>query len=125
MERMTYAMALEIAIASVEDVEVKEKLEALKQSLAKKSSSTKQTKTQKENLGIASIIFDALTFIGKPVTISELQAFCDELSPDKFTNQKLSAIIRQYVKSDDSGRIIKTVDKKKSYFAINPSFGEE
>lgn len=125
MEKMTYAIALDIAIASVEDTAVKEKLTALQASLAKKSTSSKPTKNQQDNLKIAEVIFEALAEIGKPVTISELQAFSEALAPDKFSNQKLSAIIRQYVKPDDSGCILKIVDKKKSYFSLNPSYGEE
>ena len=47
------------------------------------------------------------------MTVSEMQKASDKLA--EYSNQKISAILRKMV---DSGTIVKTVDKKKSYFSI-------
>ena len=82
--------------------------------LDKRAANKTATKTQKENEGIKSLILDTLTEIDKPVTISELQAFSADLAV--YTNQKLSALLTQ-MKAE--GTVVKTVEKKKSYFSVN------
>ena len=82
--------------------------------LDKRAANKTATKTQKENEGIKSLILDTLTEIDKPVTISEMQAFSADLAV--YTNQKLSALLTQ-MKSE--GTVVKTVEKKKSYFSVN------
>ena len=47
------------------------------------------------------------------MTVSEMQKASEMLAG--YSNQKISAILRKMV---DSGTIVKTVDKKKSYFSI-------
>ena len=81
--------------------------------LEKKASKSSQTKTQKENAILIESIFSALATVGRPVTITELQTEVDEMS--SYSNQKLSALLKKLV---DCGRVVKTVDKKKSYFSI-------
>ena len=82
--------------------------------LDKRAANKTATKTQKENEGIKALILDTLTEIDKPVTISEMQAFSADLA--KYTNQKLSALLTQ-MKAE--GTVVKTVEKKKSYFSVN------
>ena len=82
--------------------------------LDKRSANKTATKTQVENEGIKALILDTLTEIDKPVTISEMQTFSANLA--KYTNQKLSALLTQ-MKAD--GTVIRTVEKKKSYFSVN------
>lgn len=82
--------------------------------LDKRSANKTATKTQVENEGIKALILDTLIEIDKPVTISEMQTFSADLA--KYTNQKLSALLTQ-MKAD--GTVIKTVEKKKSYFSAN------
>ena len=63
MEKMTYVKALDVAIAtlSADQSEVKEKLEALKASIAKKNSAErKPTATQTANEGYKSAILSAM-----------------------------------------------------------------
>lgn len=75
-------------------------------------STSKPTKAQTENEVIKTAMVEMLVEIGKPLTISELMttpALC------AYSNQKLSALAKQLV---DSGIIVKTVDKKKSYFSV-------
>lgn len=73
--------------------------------------STKPTKAQAENDTIKAAIIVALDTLNKAVTISELMTR-EEFAG--YSNQKLSALMKQLV---DVGKVIKTVEKKKSYFA--------
>lgn len=81
--------------------------------LEKKHSKSGQTKTQKENLEIMEKVVSALEEVAKPVTISELQTANTEMA--EYSNQKLSALLKKLV---DSGRVVKTQEKKKSYFSV-------
>lgn len=80
--------------------------------LNKKSSKSGQTKTQKENVGIMDTIKEVLVDMGKPVTITEMQA--DERLAG-FSNQKLSALVKQLVAKNE---VVRTEDKKKAFFSI-------
>lgn len=79
--------------------------------LDKKAENKKPTKTQEENEVLKGVILDTLTNEG--VTVTELQGKSDELSA--LSNQKVSALLRQLI---TDGKVVKTVDKKKSYFAL-------
>ena len=79
--------------------------------LDKKAGSKKPTKTQAENVAIKDEILATLTSEG--ATVTEIQAKSDVLGA--LSNQKVSALLRQMV---DEGLVTKTVDKKKSYFAL-------
>lgn len=81
--------------------------------LEKKSSNSKQTKTQKENENIMTEILVALEKIGGKVTVTELMKSNDAMAA--YSNQKLSALLKKLV---DSGEVIKVVEKKKSYFSL-------
>lgn len=79
--------------------------------LSKKSNV--KTKTQKENEVLVERVFDALVTVGRPVTVSELQGADAEIGD--MSNQKVSALLKKLV---DAERVVKTVDKKKSYFSV-------
>ena len=79
--------------------------------LDKKADNKKPTKTQEENEVLKGVILDTLTNEG--VTVTELQSKSDELSA--LSNQRVSALLRQLVAD---GKVVKTVDKKKSYFVL-------
>jgi hypothetical protein len=82
--------------------------------LEKKNSKTGQTKTQKENEVLMIQLLEALAEFDKPVTVSE---FMKESSHEIATlsNQKLSALFKKLV---DSQKVVKTIEKKKSYFSV-------
>ena len=86
--------------------------------LNKKASSKSMTSNQKENEQIKAKIVQALVELGRPVTITELQANNGEMA--QYSNQKLSALIKQMVRSEDNpnGEITRAMDKKKAYFSI-------
>lgn len=79
--------------------------------LDKKSANKKATKTQTENVGYKAEIKAVLT--EKGATVTEIQGKSETLAG--LSNQRVSALLRQMV---ENGEVVKTVDKKKSYFAI-------
>ena len=111
--KMTYVKALEIAMNAVKDkIEVAEKLEALKASIAKKNSAErKPTATQKANMAYKGAIL-AFMKDGKKYTISELMKEVVELAD--LSNQRVSALVRQL---KDDGLVERTEEKRKAYFS--------
>ena len=89
--------------------------------LSRKNSKSGATKTQKENEIVANMLVEELAKIGKPITITDLMNTSEIVKSytlengNNLTNQKISAIFKQLV---DSQKIVKVVDKKKSYFSI-------
>ena len=89
--------------------------------LSRKNSKSGATKTQKENEIVANMLVEELAKIGKPITITDLMNTSEIIKSytlengNNLTNQKISAIFKQLV---ESNRIVKVVDKKKSYFSI-------
>lgn len=79
--------------------------------LDKKAANKKATKTQEENIGIKAEIKSVLTAEG--MTVTEIQSKSETLSA--LSNQRVSALLRQMI---EGGEVVKTVDKKKSYFAL-------
>ena len=100
------AMAEEMGRADIVDF-AKGRIEALE----KKAGSKKPTKTQTENVALKDTILSVMS--GKGMTVTEIQSKDNVLGD--LSNQKVSALIRQLV---DEGKVVKTVDKKKSFFSL-------
>ena len=89
--------------------------------LSRKNSKSGATKTQKENEIVANMLVEELAKVGKPITITDLMNTSEIVKSytlengNNLTNQKISAIFKQLV---ESNKIVKVVDKKKSYFSI-------
>ena len=86
--------------------------------LDKKSANKKATKTQEQNVGIKAEILNTLSEVG--VTVTELLAKSEVLGA--YQNQKISALLKQLI---DEGKVVKTYDKKKAYFALLPEVDVE
>lgn len=113
MTKMTNAMALEIAIATVENVEARAKLEKmLAQTLKKNSSERKPTATQTENVGLKSAIL-AFMETGKKYTVTDIMKCCAEVAG--LSNQRVSALVRQL---KDDGSLVREEIKRKAYFSL-------
>ena len=116
MEKMTKRDYFSKLIEIVEGAEVANETELVEflnrqiELVSKKR--TAQTKTQKENEVLVEKVYEALVAIGRPVAVDELRNTDENMAV--FSNQKLSALLKKLV---DAGRVIKTVDKKKSYFS--------
>ena len=130
--KMTQVSALELAvkvitnvmngidtdIASSELSEVITKLSGMAEKLAEKRSTPSKADKEKsaEHKAIADEIILVLSTeetVTNGMTVSEMQKASDKLA--EYSNQKISAILRKMV---DNGTIVKTTDKKKSYFSI-------
>ena len=89
--------------------------------LSRKNSKSGATKTQKENEIVANMLVEELAKVGKPITITDLMNASEIIkgytleNGNNLTNQKISAIFKQLVESQ---KIVKVVDKKKSYFSV-------
>lgn len=114
MEKMTYVKALDVVLNGGEITsEVREKLEALKASVAKKNSSErKPTATQTANEGFKEAILATID-PEKKYTITDLIKTVSEIS--ELSNQRVSAIVRQMVESGDLQR---EEIKRKAYFSL-------
>ena len=118
MKKLTNVLALEMVL-SMEGVqanqELFDKLSTMKAQFEKKNSSSadrKPTKTQVENLALMEIILDILAD-GKQKSITEIQQSSTELA--EFSNQKMSSLLKKLV---DTGRVVKSVEKRKTLFKI-------
>lgn len=94
------------------------KLSDMADKLAEKRSTPSKADKEKsaEHKAIADeiiLILSTEETVTNGMTVSEMQKASEMLAG--YSNQKISAILRKMV---DSGAVIKTVDKKKSYFSI-------
>jgi predicted transcriptional regulator len=94
------------------DVELEQFITHEIELLDKKSSGRKPTKDQKENVEIKKEILSVLSDGGN-MTVTEIQKNSEILG--ELSNQKVSALLRQLV---EAGKVVKTTDKKKSYFSL-------
>lgn len=95
MTKMTYAVAIDRAIVGDVDAEVIEKLEALKEQLAKRGSGKKSlTKTQKEGLELMERIIEMLADATDGMTATEVGA---EVG---VTCQRASALLKKLVEDE-------------------------
>ena len=107
MTKMTYAMALDVAINAIADEEVVEKLTALKAQIEKKNSAErKPTKAQVANDALKG---EMLSFLVDAHTATEVA--------ENFgiSNQKASALLTSMVKG---GAVERFVEKRKAYFKV-------
>ena len=93
MKKMTYAEALDIAIASTTDKTAIERLNALKASIEKRATSRKGTSTKKhdENVELAEKMFAAMEE-GRVYSSAEMQDTIPEL--EKATPNKIAALVK-------------------------------
>ena len=81
--------------------------------LLNKKKGSANSKKEEEQKAVMELIRIRLKAIAKPVTVSELQFADVELA--KLSNQKISAMLKKMV---DNGEVVKTIEKKVSYFSI-------
>ena len=116
-KKITYAQAIDKALAGELTAEVVEKLEALKASLAKKSGAErKPTAKQAENAVVRSTLVefvnDNFAEGSDGFTVSELLKECPIVKGK--SNQYVSALLNQAVKADE---LSKGSVKRRTYFA--------
>ena len=125
-DKMTKKDWFETIRAFLEESDFEPKEEALNflsheiELLNKKSSSGKKTKNQKENEEIKKLILVALELFGKPVTVTTMIKENSEMN--KLSPQKLSALLKQLVESEE---VVRTVEKRVPYFSLAKEEEEE
>ena len=82
--------------------------------LDKKSANKKPTKTQEANEGVKDTIIKVLAENGSKMTVTQIIA-SGEFEP-LTSPQKISALLKQLIEAD---RVVKTVEKKTSYFEVS------
>ena len=114
MTKITYVSALDVVLNGEPMTdEVREKLEALKASIAKKNTAErKPTATQKANEDFKVAILEGLES-GKAYTITDIIKSVEAVSD--LSNQRVSAIVRQLV---ESGSLVREEVKRKAYFSL-------
>ena len=115
-KKLTNVLALEMVLAMEEvksNQELVEKLTKMKEQFEKKNNSStgskKLTKTQIENEEIKAKILEVMT--SEPKAIKELQA--ENKSLAEYTNQKLSALLKQLV---GENKVERVEDKRTAKF---------
>ena len=115
-EKMTYVRALSYVLDNYNDLpaDVVEKLEALRTQTEKRHSSDgKPTKKQEENTELANQLYELMLMEGGNHTVSEWIAVSNSETVRSLTNQKVSALMRIL---EREGKVVKTSEKRKSYF---------
>ena len=115
--KMTYAQAVRRAIEGTITPEVITKLEALEAQLQKKA--TAERKPTAKQTANAKVRATLVNFInqnseGHGFTVTELIKHCPEVKDKDYSNQYVSAILRQAVQA---GEISKGSVKRRTYFA--------
>lgn len=115
MEKMTNVKAIAYVIENCTlPQDVAEKLEKIKASYEKKSSTErKPTATQIANEHLKEIVLEVLEQATEPMTVSEIIKAHAELQG--LTTQKVSPLVAKLV---DELKVNKTIEKRKSYFTI-------
>ena len=71
------------------------------------------TATQKENEVLVEELYEVIKGMDTPATITEIMKADEKFGA--MSNQKVSALAKKLV---DAKRVVKTSDKKKSYFSV-------
>lgn len=109
---ITYVDALNVAIDSVSETEVKDKLTALLAQMSKKHTSV-NSKAKAEADARAERVYNALAEMTEPVTITELIKLTSDEEVAGYTNQRVSAMMTKL-----GDRVTKEKVKGKQYFSI-------
>ena len=113
--KMTYKTAIEYAIRNLPadaPAEVTDKLQALIESLAKKSGTErKPTATQVANEGYKAAIMEYLSDVAEPKTVGDILKEVPAVAG--FSTPKVSALMKQL---NEGGMVERLTDKRRTYF---------
>lgn len=121
--KMTNAKAIDYVLTTVENLpeDVKEKLVNIKASYEKKATNRKPTATQVENEKFAIDIVEFLKANANTgYTITDIQKAIPSIA--ECSNQKISAIVRKLVESNE---VTRNVEKGKAYFSVEVAVADE
>ena len=101
--------------AVAENIEMVEFLKHQIDLLDSRNVAKKPTKTQKENEGIKETIYKVLAESETPMRVKDL--ISDERLAE-FSSAKVTALLRQMLPETGDGRVVRTIEKKISYFSV-------
>lgn len=111
-EMFNAILAIDAVSANTEMVEfLKHQIELLDS----RKGSSKPTKTQTENLSIKDVIFEVLSESDTPMRVKDLIA---DSRLAEYSSSKITALLRQMLPDTGDGRVMKTIEKKISYFSV-------
>ena len=112
---LTYTQAIDMALETVTNEDVIEKLTALKTSLEKKATSTSvsNSKRKAETQARAEKLYNALAEMDKPVTFKELAELTSDSDVKTWTPQRMTALVRTL-----GDKVTKETIKRVNYYAI-------
>jgi arsenate reductase-like glutaredoxin family protein len=95
------------------DAEAVELINKKLDQLNKKRTSGVSEKVQAERAALMNEVAEALNTINRPVTVTELLS----VSPldNKYSNQRITAILNKMI---GNGLVVRTIEKKRSYFSL-------
>ena len=120
MDKMTNVKALAYVLDNTTlPADVAEKIKTLKASYEKKSANRKPSKNQTANNAFKAAVYDFLVSVDR-ATIADICANVNGL--EDATPQKVSSLLKPFV---DSGEVIRTKDKKVTYYSVVKDSDEE
>lgn len=108
-----FALAIEYA-STIDTDEARDVIDGLKHEidlLSRKKSDNSKAKAEAD--ARAEKVYNALSEMDKPVTITELLALTSDEEVASYTNQRVSALLRKL-----GDRVVKEMKKGKAYFSI-------
>ena len=83
--------------------------------LDSRKGSSKPSKTQTENIGIKDTIYEVLSENGGRMRVKDM---LEDARLSEYSSSKITALLRQMLPEVGDGRVVKTIDKKVSYFEV-------
>ena len=106
-------MFARIATVNANDAEIVEFCNKEIELLDARKASKRPSKTQIQNAENLEVIKEVLAEAEAPMSIAEIKGADARLV--EFSSQKMSALLKKLV---DNGSVVKSMDKKKAYFAL-------
>lgn len=114
MTKREYFVELLSTVAGTEhEAEFKDFLKHEIELIDNKKKNSKPIKTQAENEKLMNQIIEAMATFTEPLTITEMQK--KHTTFLELSNQKISSLMKKLIAEN---KVVRTVDKKKAYFAL-------
>lgn len=112
-KREYFVELLKVVAGTKHEAEFKDFLKHEIELIDNKKKNSKPTKIQAENEKLMNQIIEAMATFTEPLTITEMQKKHTTFS--ELSNQKISSLMKKLIAEN---KVVRTVDKKKAYFAL-------
>ena len=113
-KREMYVAIMNVAEVA-ENAEMVEFLNHQIELLDSRKGSNKPTKTQTANVAIKDLIFEVLSESETPMRVKDM---LEDSRLADYSSSKITALLRQMLPDTGDGRVVKTIEKKVSYFSV-------